>query len=342
MPTGADVDITFGADTSAVTAGLAELRNQVSQTARSFTSAFTSGFTGAAIVAEVQKVLDAASEVHKQSERFGIDAEQFQKISNAAKEFGIEGGTVARAMNLMQLNAEKALVPTSKQAKALEDLGISAEQFAAAKPWEKVLMLSNSYTTAADQGKAYADVAQIVGTRNTELVALFEQGAIKIQELAAQFPVLSNAEIKALHDMKVAEDVYRANLSSNVATLTVIWGGLFNFLRTGIANLGVALMKPFDPNLSFFGVQQNQAAELAKRIQYLQSIMITPPGVGGAVKGGEPGAGAGLTDIAASAGAAVAGLTRVERLQDQLTAAMQRSREAQAGQINLEERLNVI
>jgi hypothetical protein len=200
---------------------MAAIENQVQKSANSIGSYLSSAFTAGAIIAELQRVANAADEIHKQSARFNIDADEFQKVANAAKEMGISGEQVAQALNFIRINAEKALDPTTKQALAMEQLGISAKAFAAASPWEQVLMLSRAYVDANDKAAAYAEITQIGSRRMTEFIALLAQGPDKIKEFSGQFPILDKAMIDTVHDVKVQEEQALAELDDFFAKSVV-------------------------------------------------------------------------------------------------------------------------
>src|SRR5207249_3393333 len=112
-------------------------------------------------------IVEKAHEIHQESERFGIDAKQLQTIGNAAKEMGIPLELVARAMNLVEINSYKAVTGEKAQSGALRELGIDAKAFYALSADQKMLTLADAYVKAADRGTAYANIAVIVGKRNT-------------------------------------------------------------------------------------------------------------------------------------------------------------------------------
>lgn len=292
----ADVRISTEVDTSGIAAGMAAIQNQVQKTGEGIVSHFTSLFGAGVIIAEVEKVVSKFDDIHKQAARFSIDAEEFQKVANAAKELGIESETVARVMNIMEINAQKALDPTTKQAKAMEDLGISAKEFAAASPWDKQLLMADAYQRAGDKGQFYAEVSDIVGKKNTEMVALWAQGAAKMEEFASKFPVLSKAQVDAMHEIKASQDQYLANLDSFVAKAIVSWGHLFDYIKTGVANAASFVSGNGTPyGVAFKQQQYIQGGAASLALKPNVAGIGTSPGVGvstgGAGGGGAVGSG---------------------------------------------------
>jgi hypothetical protein len=312
----ADVRLTTEVDTSGVAAGMAAIQNQVEKTGNSIAATFTRYFTTSAILAAFQHVVDAADKIHLESARFGLDAEQLQLVTNAAKQLGLDIGTVARVMNLLEINAQKALDPTTKQALAMEHLGLSAKQFAALNPEQQFLALADAYKNSAQDGAAYADVAELIGRRNTEIITILAMGSQKIKEMGNSFAILKDQEIEALHAVKVEEDKYFSNLFSWLAKAIVNFGHFFDYVRAGFANFGQVLQGQTltDQNRLQPGFQS--AADLDARKKYLESITITPPAAGsgaGAPVGAFDEAAGGGGGIGASGGS-IGNLQRQARL----------------------------
>ena len=105
-------------------------------------------------------------------------------------------------MNLLEINAQKALDPTTKQALAVEHLGISAKAFAALSVDQKFFALADAYQRSAQDGQAYAAVAELIGRRNTEMIPLLAKGSEAIQSQGAALGVMSDDTVKYLAETK--------------------------------------------------------------------------------------------------------------------------------------------
>ena len=181
---------------------MAAIENQVQRTASSIGSKISGLFSAGTIAAELSKILDFAETIHRESARFGVDAEKLQVVSNAAKQLGLDIGTVARGMNLLEINAQKALDPTTKQALAVEHLAISAKAFAALSVDQKFFALADAYQRSAQDGQAYAAVAELIGRRNTEMIPLLAKGSEAILSQGAALGVMSDDTVKYLAETK--------------------------------------------------------------------------------------------------------------------------------------------
>ena len=70
-----DISLSSEVDTSGVAAGMAAIENQVSRSARTIGQTLQGYFTAGALIAEFQKIANAAEDIHREAQRFGIDAE---------------------------------------------------------------------------------------------------------------------------------------------------------------------------------------------------------------------------------------------------------------------------
>src|ERR1700730_16580611 len=193
----ADVDLTIGADTSAAAAGFAELKNYAEKARADITSTFAGSLGIFGVIAGFDSLIEKLHQISHESERFGIDPEQLQLVANAAAEAGIPLEAVARALNLLGINGAKALSSTSAQAQALRQLGIDAAQFNSLNPAEKFFAIATAYQASAKSGEDYAAAAKLIGTRNTEMLALLGKTPAELEAAARAMGIFDTATLGA-------------------------------------------------------------------------------------------------------------------------------------------------
>ena len=175
----ADVDITFGADTSAVEAGLAKLRNEVNATMGQIQGQFTSVLSVAGVTAALDHVIETMHEIHHEAERFGIDAEALQKIAVPAKEVGLSIEFVARGMNFAAIAGVRAAEGNKQMQEAFAQLNINIAQYNALSPEKKIIAVADAFLRGQREAEDYAAVAQVLNRRiGTEMIPAFE-GIVK-------------------------------------------------------------------------------------------------------------------------------------------------------------------
>src|ERR1700726_2658995 len=111
-----DVVLSVGADTSPAQAAFAELVSYGEKVQSDLGSKFAQGIAVGGLVTFFTSIIEKAHEIHRESERFGIDSDQLQRIGNAAKLVGIDMTTVAKAMNFTEISAYKATQGEKAQA----------------------------------------------------------------------------------------------------------------------------------------------------------------------------------------------------------------------------------
>ena len=167
--------------------GMDEMRSFATSTTRAIGKDISGMFAGAAVAAgglaivegALHSIVEEAHQIHEVSEKFRIDSDALQTIGNAARDIGIPLETVASAMNKIELNAYKATQANNEQRKALEGLGLQAEEFFKLSADEKILALADAYDQATDKATAFAEVATLIGRRNTDLIRLMTEGGLR-------------------------------------------------------------------------------------------------------------------------------------------------------------------
>jgi hypothetical protein len=237
----ADVDISVGADTSAAQAGLAQLRNFGSSISSDLMGTFAGTFAVGGIIAGIRAVIEKAHEIHHESARFGIDAEQFQLIGNAAKENGLDLGMVARAMSLLTINSQAALNPMSKQAEAERLLSVNAKEFAALNPADRMLELADAYRNSAQGGAEYAAIGTLIGKKNLEMIPLLVQGSAAIREQSQAMGIMSDKAVENLDKIYKDSKEFGSNLLTAGGNILGYFVSLADGVQHAAGKIGLSL-----------------------------------------------------------------------------------------------------
>jgi hypothetical protein len=249
-----DVNLDSQFNWSPIRTGMEEMRAFASQTSSAIRSDIQGMFVGTVvatgIISGLHSIVEEAHEIHGQAEKFRIDAQNLQVIGSAAKEIGIPLETVARAMNLLELNAYKATQGTNAQSEALEILGIDANNFFSLRADEKVLALSAAYVSAADKGAAYANIAELIGKRNTEMIRLIQQGPDAIKEQAEVMGKYSNEQIEAIEKANKTWEILFQRLKVGGAGIILPFVETLNSLTAAVKNFGAATLATAAVDLS--------------------------------------------------------------------------------------------
>jgi hypothetical protein len=226
-----DVDISVGSDTSAFASGMGELRNTVRSTMSQIGRDLAVPIGLGAIAAYFQSVINGAHQIHAEAARFGLDAQQMQLISNAAKEEGISMEQVARAMNKAELAGYKAAEGSKAQVDALAALNINVQEFNRLNPADKILVVADAWNNATDKTAAYNAVAAIFGSRfGTELIPLFEKGSEKIKQISTDMGLMSDRTVEFNNHLFETRERLQNLLNVQAAQSLVGLGDAFGYV----------------------------------------------------------------------------------------------------------------
>lgn len=217
----ANIDVKIGADTSALRSGV----NQAKQALGSLKSA--AGQIGANLAAVfsvgvVRQFVGEIARIQDLADRFGIGAEQMQRLGFVASQNGADIETMASALQRATVAAEAAMNGNKKAADAFADLNINVRDFAKASPEEKLAMLADGFNGAASEGQAMAAVLAIAGKSAGEMIPALRQGGDAIRETAGSIQVASAETVAALAEMDDAFDKFGASAKAPIAELIAL------------------------------------------------------------------------------------------------------------------------
>lgn len=140
-----------------------------------------SAFTGAAKI-----FADAGSQVYDLSKATGASAEQLSALGYAAEQSGASAADVASTFKGLAKFTAQVTAGSKASATALDQLGLSSQQFLAATPYDRLLLIADALQKIPDPGLRSAVAMQTLGRGAMELGSLLSQGAAGVRELVAE------------------------------------------------------------------------------------------------------------------------------------------------------------
>ena len=286
-----DVQISVGVDSSAVSTGLASIQNAVNKTGNEIKGMLAGWFSFGAAIAAFQNILAKAEQIHDTAARFGIDAEQLQRLGFAAKQDGVELDTLARAINKAVLSQQEAITQGGRMQAAFNSLKISVTELIGLNPEQVMLRLADGVAQASDKTEAYAAIAQILGSRfGTELIPMLQKGSGAILDLASKFHALTTQEVNELDALKDEEDKYLAHLQTILGEAVVGWGRFFSQVKVHFTNFKDWLNGTLTEESAQKNWQNYWESIMPKALSQgtAKGLIVQPPGIapgGGATPG---------------------------------------------------------
>lgn len=148
-------------------------------------SAFSGSILGG-LGAAVRRFADVGSELNDMSTATGVSAETLSALGYAAKQTGVDLG--ALHLGLRGMAKFTALVASGSKgaAKTLDQLGISAGAFMAAKPEQRLALLADGLRNVPDPGLRAALAMKTLGKSGEALLPMLAEGSAGLNAFIAR------------------------------------------------------------------------------------------------------------------------------------------------------------
>lgn len=200
-----------GEDASA--AAFASVIENAKGAAEKMSGLFEAAFAGISVaaVAEFTKsIIDSGDEIETAAKKAGVGGQAFSELAYAAKQSGIDMGTLSQAIAVMSKNLSLASTGAKEPTEALRALGLNIEYLKGLKPDQQFEVLAqqiSKLTTPADKARAEME---LLGRAGADLGPLFEQGGIGIekarQEAERIGAAFSDETLKSLEEAHLSMD----------------------------------------------------------------------------------------------------------------------------------------
>lgn len=201
-----EVKVSVGLETTAFETGFARLQNSAARFKHELMAGLAGVFGLERLAAGFEGAISKASRLVDVSRRFGIPSDELQKMANAAELSGVDMETLARAMQLMEVNAQKAFNGTGEDAAKLREefknIGISGNELVTMTPTEKLLQFAEALHQGALAGKDFALAKDLMSRGGPGMLAFLGQGAESIREEADSMRSFSTEQAGALKGLE--------------------------------------------------------------------------------------------------------------------------------------------
>ena len=186
----------FTADGSGYARNLNKMRDQTKKFSASVGSMLKGAFAFAGI-AGIKRLMSEMDRIQKLSKRFGLAAEDIQRMGFAAEQGGSSLEVMAKGLanaNRMAIEAGRGLKTYTN---AFDDLGINYKEFAKLDQEKQFMVMADAVRYATDQNKAMAASQVIMGRAAMELRAMMLDGAEGYREVTDGLKVMTQAQVDA-------------------------------------------------------------------------------------------------------------------------------------------------
>lgn len=177
------------------------------------------GIGGAVGIFGVRALLTEFDRFGKLSQQFQIPVDFIQKLNLAAKKSGGSLEGAAKGMRTMIVNAHEAQRGIKTYAREFEALEIDIESFMRLKPEDQWRAFADAVKNAANQQRAYAAVARIMGSRQAELINLLRAGSDGFDKMTASMDRLGDQGVKRVEELNDKWAEFVQNVKANTLAL---------------------------------------------------------------------------------------------------------------------------
>jgi len=192
MATIASLDVALRAQTRQFRRGMKLAQRQTRETAESiqragrlvkgFATALVATVTISAFAGIINRSRKALDAMAKLADRTGIAVDELQALERAASLAGVDSSTVAAALDVMQKRLGEAARGAGAARKALEEIGLSAEDLIKLDPAAQMRAIADGIAGLDTKSQRAAATANIFSRANQKLLNLLEGGGDAIEE----------------------------------------------------------------------------------------------------------------------------------------------------------------
>lgn len=213
--------------------GLAKIKQQFGKLRQDLSHELGSFLALGGIIHGLESIIEKASKIANISKRFQAPPKELQRFANAARDVA-ELEDVARVMNKLAVNQQKAIAGNDEMRKSFEKLGIPMSEVVNMSLDQLLYRVADATATAEDRGKAYAAVVALGGRNAGILYSTLEKGSAVIKQQGDDMGVMADKTLEALHKVHV-------NMEKLKQTLFIYGGGIIMFFSKVVESIGALI-----------------------------------------------------------------------------------------------------
>ncbi len=267
------LSVKITSDTSGLTKGVKTAETnlaKVSKAARNTANAFVKmGLTfgaaaAAASTAIISSNLKTIDSLAKTADKLGVTTEALQGLQHAGELTGVSVDTMNMALQRMTRRVAEAANGTGEAVKALDELGLSAEELNSLSPDEQMLKIAGAMEEVTNQSDRVRLAMKLFDSEGVALVNTLGQGedALKamtgeVETLGASITRVDAAKIEMANDAMLRASKASAGFAQQLTTkvapsLTAVVNELTN-VENGTSGVEEAAQKAFDAMITGAG-----------------------------------------------------------------------------------------
>lgn len=172
--------IKLAMDSAGVAVGVAQASRQVDAFGKRLVGMFAVG----SVAGLFQKIIAEGSKVSDVAKKWGASTDFVQEIGFAAKQSGVDIGSLESSFRSAQRAQVAALEGNKEQIAAFDRLGISVAKLRTLRPEELFKEIAKGFGNIPASARATADAVALLGKNNDQMLSAFRDGFIDVAHSA--------------------------------------------------------------------------------------------------------------------------------------------------------------
>jgi hypothetical protein len=194
------------------------MASTIKSSAGAIGAALTAGFA-AKFVNDLATQADAVGKVSK---RIGITAEQYQKLTFAARRAGASNETIEKSFRKMQSTIFDAQQGLTTATDALDALGITQEELIGKSPAEQFDIMASALNNVEDSTEKAALAQDVFGRSGTQLIPMLDDYKALGDEAERTGRIMSNEAVAAAESYKDSIEDLSTTMKATVANSGIL------------------------------------------------------------------------------------------------------------------------
>ena len=182
--------VLLGLDTAAFSSGAKEAQGALGQLEKAVTGGLKNmagalgvGLSVGAIVGQFKNAVNAADELFKASQKFGVGVESLGALRYAAELADVSFEALGKGLKkLAQATVDGVVKPNGEAAASFATLGISMEDIKGASPEQVLLKVADAFSKFDDDATKTTVAVNLFGKAGADLIPLLNQGSAGINK----------------------------------------------------------------------------------------------------------------------------------------------------------------
>jgi hypothetical protein len=229
----------LGLDNTQYETGLDNARASAAKFGDDIKGTLTGAFTFGAILSGFNALTSKFDRVDKLAKRLSVTMEEVQRVGEVGELSGIGLEPLLNILTRLNRRVGEQLTGLADYSKAMNVLGISAEEFVNLGLDGQLILLSKAFNESQNDGAALAGLMKLLDTEARDLIPLLQEGPEKLQQMFNDASVASDKSIQAIVRLNDNITKLKSSLAAGLAPIVEFFDARIRKLALALAAIRI-------------------------------------------------------------------------------------------------------